>query len=451
MSIKFEELEETGKQMVSNIILNTTKKLQITSSNVIQNEIDGDSFYGELAESNYLTKGSNSLVFIVLYSVSIIIGLIVNSIVIVTVIKYRHMRTITNAFIVNLTVFDLLVILFCMPSRLLNEINSQWFLYENGEFLCKISSFMQDSAVGGSILTLTFISCTRIYAVNHPFKVKRFLTKFKLIILIILIWTVVFIFSTPSLLFKQMHKTEITLNVNHVNKTLIVKACIEDWTLQNRIYKKSYNLLFFVFFYFIPLIIIFTNYLSIALQMFDSNLLTDENFSHLKPLTNTFSFTDGCTQTINTNVDIRTKCFKNKFREKNKYEHELSSISRISSLPRNKFKIHWASEAIDQEYACGGGGDGGLSHSKKFWKTRYHQRRKICKMFVLISGMFGISWAPMHIINFIIELDIYNNLNIKYLNIFYYYALWFGHLNSILNPLCYALCCKKFQQCYNKK
>jgi hypothetical protein len=109
---------------------------------------------------------------------------------------------------------------------------------------------------------------------------------------------------------------------------------------------------------------------------------------------------------------------------------------RTSSLPRNKFKVRSETEEI------------GLSHSRKFLETRFQQRRKICKMFVLISGLFGISWAPMHIINFIIEID---GNNMKYLNVFYYYALWFGHLNSILNPLCYALCCKKFRQCYNKK
>jgi hypothetical protein len=402
---------------------------------------DTDSLLGELNGSNYFTKGKNSLVFIILYSISIIIGLIVNSIVIITVIKYRHMRTVTNAFVINLTIFDLLVILFCMPSRLMNEINSQWFLFENGAFLCKISSFMQDSAVGGSILTLTFISCTRIYAVNHPFKVKLFLTKFKLIAFIILIWIIVLSFSSPSLLFKQMHKTEISVNINRVNKTFTVKACVEDWTtMQNRIYKKTYNFLFFIFFYFIPLIIIFANYLAIALQMFNSKLVNGGNSSYLNPLDyNNTSLTEGYSNTHITEVQTRSG-FKNRFKVKTNCDFEREMMSntsyRTSSLPRNKFKVRSETEEI------------GLSHSRKFLETRFQQRRKICKMFVLISGLFGISWAPMHIINFIIEID---GNNMKYLNVFYYYALWFGHLNSILNPLCYALCCKKFRQCYNKK
>ena len=397
---------------------------------------DIDFMLNELNKSNYFTKGNSSLLFIVLYSISIVLGLIVNSIVIGTVIKYRHMRTSTNAFVINLTVFDLLVILFCMPSRILNEINSQWFLHDNTDFICKLSSFIQDSAVSGSILTLTFISCTRIYAVHYPFKVKLFLTKFKLFAFIFLIWFIVLVFSTPSLIFKRMHKTEIQLNLNNgsggeFNRTLIVKACIEDWMVHNRFFKKTYNLVFFVFFYFLPLVTIFVNYMRIVLQMFNSKMMnTDEGSPCFKPH-----------ECNNSNSVTNIKVFQSP-----KHDNESNvATGKVSIL--KKLKLRWSKKIPTHDAAHE---TVSLSQTRKFWEMRLQQRRKICKMFVLISALFGLSWAPMHVINLLIELNVFND-SLKQFNVSYYYALWFGHLNSIINPLCYALCCKKFKQCFIKK
>jgi hypothetical protein len=465
----------TSNQEIKLFLFNTSTTNQLKNNNKITTDQDFDNIdlLNELIKTNYFTKGNNSLIFVVLYSISIIIGLIVNSIVIITVIKYRHMRTVTNAFVINLTIFDLLVILFCMPSRILNEINSQWFLNDNNEILCKLSSFIQDSAVSGSILTLTFISCTRIYAVHYPFKVKLFLTKFKLITFIILIWLVVLLFSSPSLIFKQMHTTEIYLNLNidGNNKTLktknfiTVKACIEDWKIHNRIYKKIYTLVFFIFFYFLPLIVIFGNYMKIAQQMFNFKLFNyQRKTKNINNNKSTFDFTSSLAdsfsqQNNNNNNDFRygsvlllqkSRIFKFKKAQQIEEMNTLPTTTKITTTPleRNLNKSKCKSSSTHSDVTTNSSNSG--CQTKKFWERRFQQRRKICKMFVLISALFGISWAPTNVINLLIELNLYNE-NMNNFNLWYYYALWFGHLNSIINPLCYALCCKKFKQCFFKK
>ena len=51
----------------------------------------------------------------VLYSIAFILGITGNIFVIAVVVQYKHMRTLTNVFLVNLTVGDLLVVLICIP------------------------------------------------------------------------------------------------------------------------------------------------------------------------------------------------------------------------------------------------------------------------------------------------------------------------------------------------
>ena len=59
-----------------------------------------------------------TIVLISLYTFAFVVGLIGNSMVIMVMVKHRHMRTVTNMFLVNLSVGDLLVVIVCMPFSL---------------------------------------------------------------------------------------------------------------------------------------------------------------------------------------------------------------------------------------------------------------------------------------------------------------------------------------------
>ena len=66
----------------------------------------------------YTHKSHFTIVLLVLYSVIFTVGLVGNSLVIIVVIKCRHMRTVTNMFLMNLSIGDLLVVVVCMPFSL---------------------------------------------------------------------------------------------------------------------------------------------------------------------------------------------------------------------------------------------------------------------------------------------------------------------------------------------
>lgn len=63
-----------------------------------------------------------TVVYCVLYVIVFIVGLIGNFFVISVVLRAPRMRTVTNFFIANLAIADILVIVFCLPATLMGNI-----------------------------------------------------------------------------------------------------------------------------------------------------------------------------------------------------------------------------------------------------------------------------------------------------------------------------------------
>ncbi|KAL3245972.1 hypothetical protein MRX96_058030 [Rhipicephalus microplus] len=61
-------------------------------------------------------------VFCLAYTVVFIMGLLGNSFVVAVVARSPRMRTVTNYFIVNLAMADILVVVFCIPATLVGNI-----------------------------------------------------------------------------------------------------------------------------------------------------------------------------------------------------------------------------------------------------------------------------------------------------------------------------------------
>jgi hypothetical protein len=63
-----------------------------------------------------------SSVYFVAYTIVFAMGIIGNSCVVAVVVRSPRMRTVTNYFIVNLALADILVLLFCLPATLLSNL-----------------------------------------------------------------------------------------------------------------------------------------------------------------------------------------------------------------------------------------------------------------------------------------------------------------------------------------
>lgn len=69
-----------------------------------------------------------------------LLAVIGNFLVILTLIQSRRMRTITNLFLLNLAVSDLLLGIFCMPFTLIGKILRDFIF---GEIMCRLLPYLQ--------------------------------------------------------------------------------------------------------------------------------------------------------------------------------------------------------------------------------------------------------------------------------------------------------------------
>jgi len=77
---------------------------------------------------------------IALYAVIFVLSVTGNTLVILTLAQNRRMRTLTNVLLLNLSIADLLLALFCMPFTLIPTL-LQNFIF--GEVMCVLVRYMQ--------------------------------------------------------------------------------------------------------------------------------------------------------------------------------------------------------------------------------------------------------------------------------------------------------------------
>jgi len=102
-----------------------------------------------LWNKNFRTDTSLLFSFILFsaYAIIFLIGLIANIFVIIVIIKCRRMRTLTNRFLLNLAISDLLATLICLPPTAYHHYDKRWIF---GEFLCRFVPFIQGILGGES-------------------------------------------------------------------------------------------------------------------------------------------------------------------------------------------------------------------------------------------------------------------------------------------------------------
>ncbi|XP_062467592.1 neuropeptide FF receptor 1 isoform X1 [Pezoporus occidentalis] len=101
--------------------------------------------------------------FILAYSFIFLMCVIGNILVCFIVMKNRQMRTVTNVFILNLAISDLLVGIFCMPTTLVDNLITGW-PFDNT--MCKMSGLVQGMSVSASVFTLVAIAVERYVGMN---------------------------------------------------------------------------------------------------------------------------------------------------------------------------------------------------------------------------------------------------------------------------------------------
>lgn len=92
------------------------------------------------ASTTWIDWLSSGRLQIPLYATILLLAVVGNALVIMTLVQNRRMRTITNVFLLNLAVSDILLGVFCMPFTLVGTLLRDFVF---GELMCKFIPYLQ--------------------------------------------------------------------------------------------------------------------------------------------------------------------------------------------------------------------------------------------------------------------------------------------------------------------
>ncbi|NP_001165167.1 neuropeptide FF receptor 1 like 1 isoform X1 [Danio rerio] len=211
----------------------------------------------------YIHSAGMAVSYILSYLLVLLLCVVGNGLVCLVVIRNRNMRSVTNLFILNLAVSDLLVGIFCVPTTLIDSLISGWPF---SQITCTMSNLVQGMSVSASVFTLVAIAVDRFTGIVYPFHHR--LRPVTALFAIVFIWLLAFAIIFPS---------AATLTVIHLDDMYMVQndqiyplfVCFEDWPRADM--RRVYTTVIFVHVYLAPLGLISIMYGCIAAKL-SSNL-----------------------------------------------------------------------------------------------------------------------------------------------------------------------------------
>ncbi|XP_022088825.1 trissin receptor-like [Acanthaster planci] len=198
-------------------------------------------------------------ILIISFTVTSILGLCGNLLVIFVIAYNRSMRTVTNFFLANLAVADLLVSIFCIVPKLLMFVSVGWFL---GDFMCKVHHYIMAATTTSSIFILTVISMERFIAILRPLETRRLLTAGRLMVAMAVVWIASALLNIHYALY---HVITVHDNVTYCS--------IDPDLTDNESQGQQLTLVFFFIYYIIPLLIMVVLYGFICQKLWMSSKL----------------------------------------------------------------------------------------------------------------------------------------------------------------------------------
>ncbi|KAF4526909.1 hypothetical protein B566_EDAN008352 [Ephemera danica] len=182
----------------------------------------------------------------------IVVAVLGNALVIISVVRHRKLRVITNYYVVSLAMADMLVALCAMTFNATVEITGRWML---GYFMCDVWNSLDVYFSTASILHLCCISVDRYYAIVRPLEYPITMTERTVGFMLANVWVLPALISfTPIFLgwyttkehleFRKIHPEVCIFVVNEYYA--VISSCISFWipgvvmiVMYYRIYKEA--------------------------------------------------------------------------------------------------------------------------------------------------------------------------------------------------------------------
>nr|ALM88331.1 neuropeptide receptor A35 [Chilo suppressalis] len=199
------------------------------------------------------------VVIIVMYVAVLTASLSANTLLIFIVIKFQYMRNVTNIFLVNLSVADLLVTLFCMPVQIAKSVTLIWYF---GEVMCKTVNFLQGVAVASSVFTITAMSVDRYLAITQSLRQPWMPSRRGACSLLMLLWLLALAIFAPLLAVTAVEREPVPYVSRTRNGSVWVERtiefCTEKWP--DSIRKELFGTFSFILVYAVPGSIVVVSY-----------------------------------------------------------------------------------------------------------------------------------------------------------------------------------------------
>ena len=193
--------------------------------------------------------GMERVVIPCLFTFVVVLGVIGNTLVLVVVLKNQSYRqTTTNLYILNLSIADLLFLIFCVPFHAVIYTVLSWPF---GKFMCKFAHLFQFLSMIASVLTMVAMSTERFMAIVYPIRTKHMRTPLSALFVSILTWVVAAMVAFPFPIVYIAKERD-----TGFGESIII--CADDWQIIGASHddKAIYFLMLFLLSYMIPLVII---------------------------------------------------------------------------------------------------------------------------------------------------------------------------------------------------
>ncbi|XP_067643364.1 tachykinin-like peptides receptor 86C isoform X2 [Eurosta solidaginis] len=199
-----------------------------------------------------------------------------NCIVLWIVAGHRSMRTVTNYFLLNLSIADLLMSSLNCVFNFIFMLNSDWPF---GSIYCTINNFMANVTVSTSVFTLVAISLDRYIAIVHP--LKRRTSRRKVRIILVLIWVLSCLLAAPCL----MYSSTMTKRYYNGKSRTVCFMLWPDGRYPTSISDYAYNIIILILTYGIPMVVMLICYTLMGRVLWGSRSIgenTDRQIESMK-------------------------------------------------------------------------------------------------------------------------------------------------------------------------
>ncbi|XP_030746843.1 prolactin-releasing peptide receptor-like [Sitophilus oryzae] len=200
-----------------------------------------------------IDKKGVQVLFLIAYTTIFVVGVCGNVLVCFVVFRNKAMRTVTNLFITNLALSDILLCVLAVPFTPLYTFLGKWVF---GSLICHMVPYAQGTSVYISTLTLMSIAIDRYFVIIYPFHPRMKLST--CVAIIIIIWIFAILVTSPYGIYMKHVQ-----DPNNITRYY----CEEDWPVEQ--WRAAFGVITAALQFLIPFLIMAYCYICVSIKLND--------------------------------------------------------------------------------------------------------------------------------------------------------------------------------------